>query len=139
MLKPVLLLSELFLFASVAVSFPGSLAQEGKLDANTPVTPESSARANKIYARDCVMCHGDNGNGQTDMARDMALNLKDWTDPKALAGKQDHDLFLVIRHGKDKMLPEDRDRASDDEVRSLILYIRSFSKPQTPPSSSPGK
>jgi cytochrome c5 len=138
MFKPFLLLSTL-LFASVTVSIPGSTPQESESGMKAPAASDSQARVKKLYARDCAMCHGDNGNGQTTMAEDMKLNLKDWADPATLAGKRDHDLFQLIRKGKDKMLPEDGDRASDDEVRSLILYIRSFSKPPTAPSSSPSK
>jgi hypothetical protein len=85
------------------------------------------------------MCHGDNGNGQADMARDMNLTLKDWTHPKALADKQDQDLFPLIRKGRGKMLSDDEDRVKDDDVRGLILYIRSFSKSQAPASLSPTK
>jgi len=85
------------------------------------------------------MCHGDNGNGQTDMARDMNLTLKDFADPKTLADKQDRDLFLLIRKGSGKMLPDDEDRVKDDEVRGLIVYIRSFSKSQAAASLSPAR
>lgn len=35
----------------------------------------SQVAAKKLYLRDCTMCHGDNGNGQTDLARDMQLQL----------------------------------------------------------------
>jgi hypothetical protein len=52
-----------------------------------------------------------------------------------LAGKQDGDLFKVIRNGKGKMPSEDAERAKDDEVWNLILYIRSLSKQQ--PAAAP--
>ncbi len=96
----------------------------------------AQAAAKKIYLRDCAICHGENGKGLTDLAHDMQLQLADWTDPKTLAGKQDEDLFNLIRNGKDKMPPEAEDRAKDNEVRNLIQYIRDFSKPQTPAANS---
>jgi mono/diheme cytochrome c family protein len=83
----------------------------------------------------CAICHGENGNGQTDLARDMQLPVSDWTAPKALANKPDGNLFTLIRNGKDKMPPEAEDRARDEEVRGLILYIRGFSKSQPATSS----
>ena len=82
------------------------------------------------------MCHGDNGHGQTDMARDMQLQLSDLADVKTLADKQDEELFTLIRNGKDKMPPEAEERAKDDEIRNLIQYVRSFSKSETSASSS---
>ncbi len=98
-----------------------------------PVKPtaESQAKAKSLYQIDCAMCHGDNGNGKTDLATSMSLTLADWSDPKSLADKQDGELFNIIRNGKgEKMPPEAEGRAKDSEVWNLIIYIRSFSKPQ---------
>jgi len=95
-----------------------------------PVKPtaESQAKAKGLYQIDCAMCHGDKGNGKTDLATSMTLTMADWTDQKSLADKTDGDLFTIIRNGKDKMPPEAEGRASDTEVWNLIIYIRSFSK-----------
>lgn len=102
-------------------------------DMKNPVlkpTTESQAKAKQLYAIDCAMCHGDNGNGKTDLATSMSLTMADFTDPKALADHLDGELFNVIRNGKDKMPGEDKARASDTEVWNLIIYVRNFSKPQ---------
>jgi mono/diheme cytochrome c family protein len=110
--------------------------------AKNPVKPtaESQAKAKSIYQIDCAMCHGDNGNGKTDLATSMSLTLDDWTDPKSLSNKEDWELFNVIRNGKgDKMPPEAEGRANDTEVWNLIIYIRSFSKPQPVAPASPAK
>jgi mono/diheme cytochrome c family protein len=137
MLKPVILVSAMALvvFARVAAS-----AQAGSKNPANP-THDAQAKAKKVYAMDCALCHGDNGDGKTDLAKDMQLTLIDWTDPKSLSGKQDQDLFNIIRNGKDKMPPEDKGRADDEEIRSLINYIRTFSKngPATPaaPAAAP--
>ncbi|MGO8934255.1 MAG: c-type cytochrome [Terracidiphilus sp.] len=97
-----------------------------------PVKPtaESQAKARNLYKMDCAMCHGDNGNGKTDIASSMELTIADWTDPKTLAGKDDGELFNIVRNGKDKMPPESSGRATDTEVWNLIIYIRTFSKSQ---------
>jgi mono/diheme cytochrome c family protein len=96
-----------------------------------PVKPtaDSQAKAKQLYQIDCAMCHGDNGNGQTDMAKSMGLTLDDWTNPASLADKPDAGLFAVIRNGKgEKMPPEDPARANDAAVWNLVIYIRNFSK-----------
>lgn len=102
-----------------------------------PVKPtaESQAKARSIYQIDCAVCHGDNGNGKTDLAASMGLTLEDWTKPSTLAGNQDWELFNVIRNGKDKMPPESEGRATDTEVWNLVIYIRSFSAPA--PAAAP--
>jgi hypothetical protein len=76
------------------------------------------------------MCHGDNGNGQTDIAKSMSLTMSDFTDSKSLSGKPDGVLFDTIRNGKDKMPPEEAGRANDTMVWNLIIYIRNISKSQ---------
>ena len=93
-----------------------------------PVKPtaESLAKAKKLYAIDCAMCHGDNGDGKGDMASDMK-NVTDFTNPEALKNRTDGELFYVIRHGKGEMPPEG-DRAKDDDIWNLVNYIRSLAK-----------
>ena len=144
MFKPFLLCSAAMLLGFNAASAPAQGPQEA-LPAQAPAaapasapaaafknpvkaTAESQAKAKSLYAIDCAMCHGDNGNGQTDLVKSMDLKMDDWSDPGKLAGKQDNELFKIIRDGKDKMPSEAEGRANDNEVWNLILYIRGFSK-----------
>lgn len=143
MLKPFLLLSAAILFelgAAPVPTFAAGLPPQAPASTN-PVKPTTASqdRAKKIYAIDCALCHGDNGNGQTDLAKDMQLTLLDWTDPKALASRTDQELFHLIRAGKDKMPSEDANRAKDDEVWNLVIYIRGMSKgqPAAAPTAAP--
>jgi mono/diheme cytochrome c family protein len=90
-----------------------------------------------LFTRDCALCHGDTGNGKTDVATGMNLTMDDWTNPSTLAAKSDSELFATIRNGKgDKMPAEDVGRANDTEVWNLIIYIRSLSRNQ-PPAPAP--
>jgi mono/diheme cytochrome c family protein len=113
-----------------ALTPPETAAPPPAAPVRNPVKPtaESQAKAKTLYRMDCSMCHGDNGNGKTDLATGMELTLNDWTDPKALAGRQDWELFNIIRVGKGKMPPESKGRATDSEVWNLVIYIRTFAK-----------
>lgn len=138
MLKPFLLLSAVVLFVIAPAPHPTLAAGSPPQDAKP--TPAAHEKAKKLYAMDCAMCHGDSGNGKTDIATSMQVTLLDWTDPKSLADKSDQDLFDAIRKGKgDKMPPEDAGRAKDDDIRALVAYIRGFSKGQssTPAPAAP--
>ncbi|HEV2213732.1 MAG TPA: c-type cytochrome [Terracidiphilus sp.] len=42
--------------------------------------PEAQTKAKSIYKIDCAMCHGDDGNGQSDLAGSMKLTMGNWTD-----------------------------------------------------------
>jgi mono/diheme cytochrome c family protein len=141
MLKPLLFVSAVVLFGIAVSQASGPAPQEATPapapGQKNPVKPteKSQARAKEIYGVDCAICHGTNGDGKTDLAKDMQLTLGDWTDPKTLAGKSDADLFKIIRDGKDKMPPEASGRAKDDELWNLILYIRAMGKAQ--PAAAP--
>jgi mono/diheme cytochrome c family protein len=144
MLKPLLFVSTVVLFGVAAMSTPGSISQDTAsapaAGQKNPVKPteKSHARAKELYTQDCALCHGNNGNGKTDVATGMGVTLKDWSNPATLADKQDHDLFNIIRNGKgDKMPPEAEGRAKDDEVWNLIIYIRNLHKLSPAPAPAP--
>jgi mono/diheme cytochrome c family protein len=139
MLKPMLFVSALVLFALSVTSNAGPLPQEKGQPAaagQTKLTEKAQARAKELYTQECALCHGDSGNGKTDLAAAAKMTLDDWTDPKALAGKSDKELFDLIRNGKGQMTPEPVGRAKDEEVRNLILFIRAMAK--QPPAGAPG-
>ncbi len=149
MLKPFLLLAAVVLivlspgFASVGAAQQSGARHTAKSAASSPSPAAAAAdaqakglaQAKKLYGIDCALCHGATGDGKTDVAKDMSLTLADWTDPKSLAGKTDQELTDIIRKGKDKMPPEDKSRATDEEVKNLIAYIRSMAK--APDASAP--
>jgi mono/diheme cytochrome c family protein len=133
--------SFLLVFAAVLVIFyavPGQGSMPPQTAGAAKPSTEAQARMKRTYENDCAMCHGSNGDGKTDLAKDMGLTVADFTNPATLGNKSDKELFDIIRNGKDKMPPEDAGRAKDDEVKSLIAYIRSFSKGQPTVPAAPG-
>jgi len=88
-------------------------------------SPESLAKGKKIYGYDCAVCHGKDGDGKGDM-EDMK-GIPDFTDPEALKGRTDGELFYIIQKGKGEMPPEG-DRAKPEDVWNLVNYVRSFAK-----------
>lgn len=128
MWKVSLIFSAVVLMILVPASLTGLRSQE-PASGKSPVkaTAEGQAKAKKLYNVDCAMCHGEDGSGKTDMAKDMGLKLLDWTDQASLANKSDKDLFDAIRKGVgDKMPAEDAGRAKNDEVWQLVLHIRAL-------------
>ena len=125
MLKSFLLFAAVVLLVLASASAPARPPQDTSQAGKKPAG-ESMTKAKKVYDLDCAMCHGATGDGKTDLAKDMSLSLLDWTDPKALSGKSDQQLFDAIRKGSGKMPPEDTARATNDEVHNLVIYIRKF-------------
>jgi mono/diheme cytochrome c family protein len=98
-------------------------------DQDNPVkpTPESLAKAKKLYGYDCAMCHGATGDGKGDLASDFKTKPRDYTDPNSLKDFTDAQLFTIIKDGKGDMPPEAK-RAKPDDLWALVNYIRSLSK-----------
>jgi mono/diheme cytochrome c family protein len=142
MLKSVLLLSAVSLILIAPTPTQGANPQDNSAapatvpaaTATNPVKPttESQAKAKSLYQIDCAMCHGDNGNGQTDVAKGLGANMPDFTNASAMSAKADGEFFAIIRNGKDKMPPEAAGRANDAMVWNLIIYIRNMSKGAAP-------
>lgn len=90
-------------------------------------TAESKAHATKMYGYDCLMCHGANGDGKGELAVQMKLNLKDWSNPAALQTRTDGELFYIIKNGSGQM-PAEGDRAKTDDLWNMVVLVRSFAK-----------
>ena len=141
LMKPIVFVSAVILSGLAVSSAAGRIAQDAPAAPAGPsakssikTTPESQAHAKKLYEVDCALCHNANGDGKSDLAKDMDLKLADWTDPKSLASISDKELFDIIRKGKGKMPAEEETRAKDEAVWNLVVYIRSMSKNQPAPA-----
>jgi len=142
-----LFFSPLVLSALIAAPFSGRMLQQATGGApphtgssvQNPVKPttESQLRAKKLYKMECEMCHGADGSGKTDLAKDMQLKLADWGDPNTLGSRSDGEIFDIIRKGTDKMPAEAPDRAKNDDVWNLVIYIRALAKKLPPPDAAP--
>jgi mono/diheme cytochrome c family protein len=142
MVKPFQVPFAVALLALAPLALSGAPPQapaKGSAASSAKPAGDPLAKAKQVYKIDCAMCHGDNGDGKTDLSKDLSLSLMDWTDPKSLSSRMDPELFNVIRNGKDKMPPEDKGRATDDEVHGLIVYIRSMAKAQASAPAAPAE
>jgi hypothetical protein len=88
-------------------------------------TPEGLAEARKMYRYDCLMCHGEHGDGKGEVVESMKLTMLDWRDPAALAGKTDGELFYIITKGKGKMTGEG-DRQTEKLRWNLVSLVRAM-------------
>jgi mono/diheme cytochrome c family protein len=90
-------------------------------------TPESIVRGKKWWTVDCLMCHGENGDGKGETASEMKLSIADFTDPDTLKDRTDGQLFYVIKNGHQDMPPEG-DRIKTNDGWDLVNYVRSLAK-----------
>ena len=90
----------------------------------------SAADAKATYEKDCAKCHGADGKGQTKMGQ--KLGAKDYTDAKVQAEMKDDAAFKAIKDGlknkEDKQLMKPSEGLSDDDIKALVAYMRTFKK-----------
>ena len=88
-----------------------------------------AADAKATYEKDCAKCHGKDGKGQTVMGKKQGA--KDYTDAKVQADLKDEAAIKAIKEGykkdgKEVMKPSEG--LSDDEIKGLVAYMRTFRK-----------
>lgn len=81
----------------------------------------SAAEGSDIYKSKCSMCHGADGKGFS------AIHTPDFTDPKVQASISDKQMEQVIKNGKKgTAMPAFSGKLKDEEIQSVIKYIRSL-------------
>jgi mono/diheme cytochrome c family protein len=147
MLKPFLLISALLLTGASSPQVQQAPDPAPAADVKIPLeavnqvnpikpTAESLGRAKKIYGYECAMCHGDDGSGAGDLAKNMKAKMLDFRDPSALKASTDGELFYIIKNGKGEMEGEGA-RVKPEDTWSLVNYLRSFSKLQSAAAHGP--
>ena len=138
MSRVALVLPALFLFVSTLSPQQAPVTQKTPSYAAIPAdaakqpnpvksSPESIARAKKWWAMDCAMCHGKDGDGKGEVAKDMKLQIVDFTDPATLKDRTDGEIFYIIKNGHQDMPPEGP-RVKTEENWDLVNYVRSLAK-----------
>ena len=92
--------------------------------------PSMAADVQANWTKHCVKYHGKDGKGGTKMGRQSGV--KDYTDPKVQAEMKDDKALKTVKEGimekgKEKMKPYAGD-LSDEEIKALIAYMRTFKK-----------
>jgi mono/diheme cytochrome c family protein len=97
----------------------------GAMAAMTASAQDSKA----LYTKSCQKCHGEDGKGQTVMGK--RLGAKDYTDAKVQDALKDEVAVKSIKEGlkkDDKTLMQPAADLTDDQVKGLVAYIRTFKK-----------
>ncbi len=89
-----------------------------------PVTFADEIDAQELYKKHCVLCHGEDGKGKTDLG--AGLGARDFTDKKLLDSITDERILKQIENGTpEKMFPF-KDKLTSDEMKALVPVIRAF-------------
>jgi cytochrome c5 len=90
----------------------------------------ASAQDSKaLYEKSCLKCHGAEGKGDSTMGK--RVGCKDYTDPKVQDALKDDVAFKSIKEGlkkDDKALMQPVTGMTDDQIKGLVTYMRTFKK-----------
>lgn len=81
-----------------------------------------AADAAPLYRLKCQVCHGVDGKGNTPAGK--KIGTRDFHSPE-VAKMSDAELITIVKNGKAKMPKYDK-KLTDDQIKSLVKYIRSL-------------
>ncbi len=79
-----------------------------------------------LYTRHCVICHGEDGTGKTDLG--SGLGARDFNDKKFQAGITDEQIIEQITNGTEEKMFPFKDKLTAEEMHALVPIIRAFGK-----------
>lgn len=102
---------------------------QDQVDTNDDSADGDPENGKKIFAQNCVPCHGQDGTGEGPTAAALDPKPRDLTDASYVSTLSNEHLFKVISKGglsvgKSAAMPAWSTSLSDDEIRDVISYIR---------------
>lgn len=80
-----------------------------------------------LYQKYCVVCHGEEGDGEGIMTTLMEIYPADHSSPAAMNLVTNEELIETIQSGKGEFMPGWKDILTPDEIEALVSYIRLLS------------
>jgi cytochrome c6 len=78
----------------------------------------------------CKGCHGVDGKGDTKIGQ--KLEIRNYSDAKVQASLKDEEMFKSIKEGVKKgektIMSGYKEKLTDDEIKALVAYMRTFKK-----------
>jgi len=95
--------------------------------------PKTASPAQRLYLTHCAECHGADGRGSW-RASFFLLRPGNLADPGLIASRSDEYLADLVKDGGAPIgkpgMPAFGYHLSDEEIRSLVSYVRTLSRPR---------
>jgi len=85
-----------------------------------PLASFAADQAADIFKSKCAMCHGPDGKGKMAGTKDLGS--------AEVQKASDADLTATITNGKPPKMPAYKGKLTDDQIKSLVAYVRSLKK-----------
>ena len=114
---------------------PWKIPPEVKVRKNPlPSNDANLAAAKPVYNEYCANCHGDTGKGDGSDAMMYDPGPSNLTERMHMNSLTDGEIFYQITQGR-KPMPSFRKKLTEDQRWQLVILVRSFAAPATPPAS----
>lgn len=106
----------------------------GWLLAPAGAAPADLKLAQEKYRQLCAVCHGPMGKGDGPAAAALNPKPRNYTDKAFASRVTDAEMFEIVKRGgaavrKSPAMPAWGEALSDEEIRSLVAYIRVLANP----------
>lgn len=86
---------------------------------------KSIKRGRAFYTQHCVLCHGQDGKGDTQMREFLKTHPANLSDDQWIYGHRDSDIFDVIKQGRtERDMPAFEQQLNDERIWQLMHYLR---------------
>lgn len=85
-----------------------------------PLASFAADEAADVYKSKCAMCHGPDGKGKMAGTKDLGS--------AEVQKMSDADLTATLNSGKPPKMPAYKGKLTDDQIKSLVKYVRAFKK-----------
>ena len=96
--------------------------------------PARIAMGRRLYEKEaspaCEMCHGIRGDGKGALAAQFDPRPRNFACAQTVNGIPDGQLFWIVRNGSPGTSMPGFKRLSDEQIWSIVLYLRRLAKPQ---------
>ena len=114
-------------YAQDAKKKPWVVPEKSKSAANPVKSDAASLESGKaLYDKHCKSCHGAKGLGDGPKAKELETPTGDFS--ADLKGQTDGELFFKTKEGRDDMPSFAKKIPSDNDIWSVINYIKTFAK-----------
>lgn len=130
-LLPILFLVPISMLVSVSVVGQKKAEWVAPVEADELTNPlkndkEAFRKGRVIFTNECVICHGANGDGVSNVAKNMEQKPKDFT-VDGFLNQSDGAIFWKLSEGRGLMQPF-KTMLTEEEIWSVVEYVKFLSK-----------
>lgn len=122
-----------WLLLAIIVPFAATAQNQTEPDSGARAAAIDPGTSKQIFDQMCAGCHGTEGNGQEGTKSGFVPRIGTLANKVYMASVPDDYLVMIVKKGGDFMgkiatMPAWEKRLTDEEIRGLVVHMRTFTK-----------